>query len=122
LDPKKETLYIHRHLLEANEFNWAEVGDCGCMQTDAAGQYVEFDFVSHCLFRGFIQWIYCGHLPTEDMIKSFAYPEVWDNGQEDESLACNMAHELYILGYGFGMLSLQRKTMAYLTDTYASAQ
>jgi hypothetical protein len=119
---KKETFSIHRDLLDANEFDWAWAGDCGYMQTDNTGQYPELDFVSPCVFRGFIQWLYCGQLPTEDMIKSFAYPEVWDNGQEDESLACSMAHELYILGCGFGMLSLQRKTMAYLTNSYESAQ
>jgi hypothetical protein len=119
---KRETFYIHRDLLDANEFDRAGAGDCGCMQTDNTGQYLEIDFVSPCVFRGFIQWLYCGQLPTEDMIKSFAYPEVWDNGQEDASLACRMAHELYILGCASGMLSLQRKTMAYLTDTYESAQ
>ncbi|KAF2794679.1 hypothetical protein K505DRAFT_360883 [Melanomma pulvis-pyrius CBS 109.77] len=70
------------------------------------------------VFKGFVHWIHHQELPSEDLIKTYDYPEEWNKGEEDQRLSCSMAIDLYCLGRDMQMYRLMNETMKFLFMHY----
>lgn len=68
--------------------------------------------------RGLVYWIYTRDFPGDETIREWDYPEEWDEGEEEEPLACSLVIELYFFGWLMQIGRLLDEAMNFLFFQY----